>query len=304
MFFLALSRRSLEGWRPRLPQSGACFSPSARTRRPAFLQRMQPRGLLHICLAALTFAVWATVARAEGTTPAVASTALVAAAGSAAVVVASPAPPAPMSGMPLHQAWQFGGWSMWVLAALAAAGVALLIRQLSVFREQRVVPRGLLAELLDRIHAGELNEARRLCEDRPCPLSSSTLKTFDHLRQAPKSGLSLLRDTVWTERALQADAMRSQAQLLLEIAVLALLFGLLGTVLDLLQFFADLAQGAAPQQARGILQALVTSAFGLLIAIPGLVCYFWMRRRVARRIAALESAAAEVVMAVTGRFGR
>lgn len=211
--------------------------------------------------------------------------------------------------MTLPQSWQFGGWIMWLLAALAIAGVALPIRQLSSFREQQVVPRGFLVELLDRIHAGELNEARQLCEDRPCPLSAVTLKTFDHLRQAPKSGLSLLRDTVIAECARQADAMRSQAQLLLEIAVLAFLIGLLGTVLGLLQVFGPVASdaGSLPQVAlreRGVVQALVTSAFGLLIAIPGLVCYSWMRRRVARRIAALGAAAAEIVMAVTDRFGR
>jgi biopolymer transport protein ExbB len=231
---------------------------------------------------------------------------LVAAAGN--VVAASPAQPAPASGMTLHQAWQFGGWIMWILAAMAATGAALLIRQLSAFREQQVAPRGLLVELLDRIHAGELNEARRLCEDRPCPLSAITLKAFDHLRHAPKTGVALLRDTVEAERARQADAMRSQAQLLLEIAVLALLFGLLGTVLGLLQVFGPVALEAGGTRVAtpegGILQALVTSAFGLLIAIPSMVCYAWMRRRVARRIAALASAAAEIVMAVTGRFGR
>jgi len=261
------------------------------------------RTWLKLCFAILMLAAWVPVAHAEGIGMSSATSTSSLTNAASAIAVASPAPPAPVvSGMTLHQAWQFGGWIMWLLAALAMTGVALLIRQLSAFREQQVVPRGLLVELLDRIHAGELNEARRLCEGRPCPLSAITLKAFDHLRHAPKAGVALLRDTVEAERARQVDAMRSQAQLLLEIAVLAFLFGLLGTVLGLLQFFSPVDR--VTQQERGVLQALVTCAFGLLIAIPAMVCYAWMRRRVARRIAALASAAAEIVMAVTGRFGR
>jgi biopolymer transport protein ExbB len=209
--------------------------------------------------------------------------------------------------MTLYQAWQFGGWIMWILAAMAVTGVVLLVRQLPISRERQVAPRGLLAELLDRIRAGELNEARRLCEDRPCPLSAIALKAFDHLRHAPRAGVALLRDTVEAESARQADVLRSQAQLMRDIAVIAPMFGLLGTVLGLLQVFAPVASDAggvwSALPAGGIMQALVTTAFGLLVAIPATMCYAWMRRRVSRRIAALESAAAELVMAVTGRYG-
>ena len=225
-----------------------------------------------------------------------------------AALVATAAPvagqPAAASDLTLHLAWAAGGWIMWVLAAMALTGLVVLVRQWPFFRANRSAPGSLLVEVLERIQAGELNEARRLCEDRPCPLATIALKTFDHLRHAPKAGIMLLRDMVEAEGARQADAMMSPAQVMLDIAVIAPMFGLLGTALGLLQVFAIAPDARGALQAPGILQALSTTAFGLLVAIPAMACHVWMRRRVIRRIAALESAAAEIVMAVAGRYDR
>ena len=296
--------RSLEGGRPRPPCSRMSQTRTWRTRRSASLQRELPRGVLYFCFAVLLFAAMATVAQAEGTpplAPALLST-------NAASAASAPGQPVALSGITLRQAWATGGWIMWVLAAMALTGVVLLIRQLPVLRDNYIAPRGLLLEVLERIRAGELNEARRLCEDRPCPLSAIALKTFDHLRHAPKAGVILLRDSVEAEGARQADVMLAQVQLMLDIAVIAPMFGLLGTVLGLLQVFGPAAQDAgsvrAVLQSGGIVQALATTAFGLFVAIPAMACHAWMRRRVTRRIAALESAAAEIVMAVAGRYDR
>ena len=264
------------------------------------------RGWLHFCFAVLLFSAGAAVVRGDGSMPSAAATSLVSSTSSAGA--ASQVSPASAPGITLRQAWESGGWIMWVLSAMALIGVVLLIRQLPVFLENCSAPRGLLMEILDRIRAGELNEARRLCEDRPCPLSAIALKTFDHLRYAPKAGVVLLRDMVEAEGARQADVMLSQVQLMLDIAVIAPMFGLLGTVLGLLQVFGPAAQDAggarAVLQDGGIVQALATTAFGLLVAIPAMACHAWMRRRVMRRITALESAAAEIVMAVVGRYDR
>ena len=198
--------RSLEGGRPRPPCSRMSQTRTWRTRRSASLQRELPRGVLYFCFAVLLFAAMATVAQAEGTpplAPALLST-------NAASAASAPGQPVALSGITLRQAWATGGWIMWVLAAMALTGVVLLIRQLPVLRDNYIAPRGLLLEVLERIRAGELNEARRLCEDRPCPLSAIALKTFDHLRHAPKAGVILLRDSVEAEGARQADVMLAQ----------------------------------------------------------------------------------------------
>lgn len=223
-------------------------------------------------------------------------------------VPASVVPVAPVLGGTLRQMSAAGGWILNLLAVLALVGIGVVIRVVRASREQYVVPRGLLAELLDCVRAGELGEARRLCEDRPGPLSAIALQLFDHLRHAPKAGVMMLRDTSESEGTRQADLLLSQTQLVLDIAVIAPMLGLLGTVLGLLQVFGplgqDLAGARAVLQAAGMMQALVTIAAGLCVAIPAMACHAWLRRRMVQRIAAMELAVSEILMALAGRYDR
>ena len=77
------------------------------------------------------------------------------------------------------------------------------------------------------------------------------------------------------------------------------LMGLLGTVLGMFQAFggiaADVSAGAKPVVlAQGVSQAIVTTIFGLVVAIPCLVCQAFMRRRAAKRVAELEEAVEQI----------
>jgi biopolymer transport protein ExbB/TolQ len=60
------------------------------------------------------------------------------------------------------------------------------------------------------------------------------------------------------------------------------LMGLLGTVLGMLTTFEGIAAGGGRMVdgiARGISEALITTEMGLLIALPGLVLSYWVRRK-------------------------
>ncbi len=86
---------------------------------------------------------------------------------------------------------------------------------------------------------------------------------------------------------------------LADIAAIAPLVGLLGTVLGMFQAFggiaADVTAGAKPVVlAQGVSQAIVTTIFGLVVAIPCLVMHALFRRRAAKIVAALEEKADEI----------
>jgi hypothetical protein len=86
---------------------------------------------------------------------------------------------------------------------------------------------------------------------------------------------------------------------LADVAAIAPLVGLLGTVLGMFSAFggiaSDVAAGAKPVVlAQGVSQAIVTTIFGLAVAIPSLVAYAVFRRRAAKRIAELEEAAEQM----------
>ena len=93
-----------------------------------------------------------------------------------------------------------------------------------------------------------------------------------------------------------ADRLMSQAEWLADIAAIAPLVGLLGTVLGMYQAFGgianDLAANARPVVlAQGVSQAIVTTMFGLVVSIPCLVFHAMLRRRASKRISGLETLA-------------
>ena len=86
---------------------------------------------------------------------------------------------------------------------------------------------------------------------------------------------------------------------LADIAAIAPLVGLLGTVLGMFQAFGgiatDVAAGAKPVVlAQGVSQAIVTTILGLAVAIPSLVLHAMFRRRAMKLIAKLEEKADEI----------
>ena len=157
-----------------------------------------------------------------------------------------------MNDITFEQAWSYGGPLMWVLAALSVFALAVFLFLLVTQTRWVFLPGA-----LKRVSAARDREAegRRIAE-----------------------------------RAFAA------VDWLADVAAIAPLVGLLGTVLGMFQAFggiaSDLAANARPVVlAQGVSQAIVTTVFGLVVAIPCLVFHALLRRRTARRIAGLESLA-------------
>ena len=217
---------------------------------------------------------------------------------------AATSPVAKTYGMSFKQAWEYGGWIMWVLAAISIFAMAMVFYFVIVLRAGAVTPRELVSDILARIRANDMNEVRRLCDRHPCPLSAVVLATLDCLRNVPQCDVSLLRGAAEAEGARQADAIQGQTEFLLDVATIAPLLGLLGTVLGMLTAFGSVASDIASAKpvvlAAGVSQAIVTTVFGLVVAIPSMMFYAWFRRRASRQIANLEAASSEIMTAIIG----
>ena len=251
---------------------------------------------------------------AEPPAPAAAATPAVAPAAAPAPASTAPQQAAAASvtavyGMSLKEAWEYGGWVMWVLLGISVFAVMLVLYFLFSFRVGSVAPRRLIAAVRDSIMEGDDTTARRLCETRHGAFASIALTALDCIRATngePDS--ELLRDLVHSEGSRLAESMQSQAQLLLDLSAIAPMLGLLGTTLGMLQAFGSIAQdvlvAAKPViLAQGVAKAIITTIAGLLVAIPCMFMYAIFRRRVASLAGHLEAAAAEIVTAVAARKG-
>ena len=155
-----------------------------------------------------------------------------------------------MNGITFGQAWGYGGPLMWVLALFSVLALAVTLYLWYAQRAGVCVP-----EAVSRIRAAKDPAA---------------------------------------EGGRIADALMSSVDWLADIAAIAPLVGLLGTVLGMFQAFggiaSDVSAGAKPVVlAQGVSQAIVTTIFGLAVAIPSLVAYAFFRRRAQKRIGEIEA---------------
>jgi biopolymer transport protein ExbB len=191
-----------------------------------------------------------------------------------------------------------GGPLMWPLAALSVLAVAFVIYGFIAMREEQVVPRNLRRELLARLRTGSLREARAACGETACPMSEIALAALDYL-ETEDVDPRLLKDLIEGEGARQAVSIQQQTQWLLDIAVIAPMVGLLGTVFGMIRAFnvvaLDLAKAKPMLLAAGVSEALITTAAGLIIGIPAMAFHSYLRSRANKLISRLESVSTEIL---------
>jgi biopolymer transport protein ExbB len=199
-------------------------------------------------------------------------------------------------GITLLEAWKCGGYLMWVLAGISVLALATVMYLLVAHRRGALAPRTLMSDVFSKLQVGDHGEARRLCERRPCAFASITLAALDAARGTPAGQRANVTTAIETAGAHVAERLQASVDWLADLAAIAPLVGLLGTVLGMFQAFSgiasDLAANARPVVlAQGVSQAIVTTAFGLAVSIPCLIFHALLRRRTAKRIASLETLA-------------
>ncbi len=201
--------------------------------------------------------------------------------------------------MTLEEAWNKGGFLMWALLAMSIAGATICLYFLVTLQRRSVVPVRLRKELSKTLLAGDLEGARKACEGSSTPLSAVVLTTLDTVEQAPAVSTDLIAKVAESEGSRQADQIQGQTQWLLDIATIAPMVGLLGTVLGMLTAFSGVGadkMSAKPEVlATGVSEAIITTIFGLIVAIPAMLAYAYFRRRAGKLVAELEGACMEAV---------
>jgi biopolymer transport protein ExbB len=199
-------------------------------------------------------------------------------------------------GMTFMAAWNCGGPLMWVLAGISVLALAVALYLIFSQRSAAIAPTDLVSDVMDRLRARDLAEARRLAERRSSAFSVLALAALDALAGASKGGASHVSQAIETAGSHVAERLQGAVDWLADLAAIAPLVGLLGTVLGMYQAFGgianDLAANARPVVlAQGVSQAIITTMFGLVVSIPCLVFHAMLRRRAAKRISGLETLA-------------
>lgn len=173
-----------------------------------------------------------------------------------------------------------GGMTGLVLFILASLAVTLIIERFIRLRPSTLIPADLATRAKPLWHAGRWDELTALCRKHPSTLARMIQFLVDH-RDAP-ADLLIQGATGIADRAILAEQKKSHA--LTVIAGLAPLLGLLGTIIGMIESFKLVElygdDGGATVLAGSISKALITTALGLVIAIPCVAFHHVFRYRI------------------------
>jgi len=208
--------------------------------------------------------------------------------------------------MTLQEMIKAGGVLMYVLAALSIIGLAIIVFLFVVVNARRAVPSLLLKDIVYKIKEGDYDEARHICEYKRSAISTIALSALQYLKDSEGKNPALLKDIIESEGRRQADRILGPTQYLLDIAAVAPMVGLLGTVFGMIKAFSviayDIAKAKPILLAHGVAMALITTAFGLIVGIPAMVAYAYFRRKGIKVVSRLEFASTEILTAFQRGF--
>lgn len=188
------------------------------------------------------------------------------------------------------------GWTMIPLYACSLVALAVVVRKVLQFTSRRVGSRAALHHL--RGAGPDLDELGAKLEHDPSPLGRVLSETLHTARRQPDEAEGAAMRASTTE----LDRYESWLPLLAYVAQIAPLFGLLGTVIGMVDLFSSMeAAGDAVSTttlSSGIWKALLTTAAGLMIAIPTLGAHIWLARRVELLQHRLEEGVGELLQLV------
>ena len=199
-----------------------------------------------------------------------------------------------------------GGIFMWVILLASISGLAVIIEKMYTFlSKEKKLSENEKNQLYKALRTGNREEILKLCKDKTDSISKSVTKivsnmdiNFDELDNSHRQVIegiiseSILEQTTELEKGMS---------LLGTVVNAAPQLGLLGTVTGMIAAFSALTRNgtnSAKIVAGGISEALYTTAFGLIVAIPALVFYNYFNRRIDVIVAEMERAALQFLSRV------
>jgi len=204
------------------------------------------------------------------------------------LICASPGYPAGDSWISLrYQAVVKGGIMMIPIILCSILMLGFAIERLVMMRPDKIVPLAFVKKIRALVSKKEYEEALDLCKSRTSPIASVFRVALTLNRKTAMSN-EIIRETVEDLGARELDDVALKIRPLRVIGSITPLLGLLGTVMGMIKAFDVVASeaglGRADLLASGISEALITTAAGLLVAIPSLAIYQYFRARLEGKI--------------------
>lgn len=165
-----------------------------------------------------------------------------------------------------------GGLMMYPLAVCSVLALAIALERGFALRRNKII-RPEIVSVIENIQGPEdIGLALSVCKQYQGPFSSIMRAGLDN-RELP---VDEIRESILDQGRQEMGSLQKGLVVLETVASVSPLLGLLGTVLGMIRVFQDVSEvgvGQGNLLAGGIAEAIFTTAAGLFIAIPALVCF-------------------------------
>ena len=189
-----------------------------------------------------------------------------------------------------------GGVVLWTIMLLSVVALAIVVERFLYFRRIRTDEEKLFLRVKSAVAKAHYDEALAICDASPSPFSTLLKTGIEHRDRTPFERKEVLKDTA----AQEVPRLEKNIAALGTIAHISPLLGLLGTVTGNIKAFGVLGRfgsvGDPSVLAKGISEALVTTAAGLIVAIPATILYNTLTGRVNTLIVRMENQVNEMTM--------
>jgi biopolymer transport protein ExbB len=193
-----------------------------------------------------------------------------------------------------------GGPLMWLILFNSVLAIAIFLERLFHFHRAQINTHDFVSGICNALKRGNIIESVALCDETPGPVAQVVkAAVVNHDR-----GREEIRESVQDVARSEVARLERNLPILATIAQVTPLIGFLGTVTGMIRMFMVIQRAPLPNPgdlAGGIWEALLTTAGGLVVAIPTYVAYNYLVSRVHNLVLDMERAANEILMYLSRR---
>lgn len=183
-----------------------------------------------------------------------------------------------------------GGWAMIPLGLLSLALIYFIVENLISLREKNLLHSEKMPEYLDLMVAGKVLPALEHCRENATMFTLVFGAGLERCMDEDDIDYGKVRESVEEATIEQMAQLMKPIDYLSIIGAIAPMLGLLGTVSGMIKAFNTMgAQGMGKPEALAgnIGEALLTTATGLVIAIPAMLFFFYFKKGFSKTLASL-----------------
>lgn len=182
--------------------------------------------------------------------------------------------------------WDFvlkGGPVMIPIGIASLVALAVFVERAWLLRRRAVIPPTVVAGLQSALsaHRFDVSPVLELCQRSPSALGNIIMAGIRNIGQST----DVLEKRIGEAGEREVFGLRKHLRVLSLVGSIATLLGLLGTITGMISAFQTVAAsgealGKTELLAKGIYEAMITTAAGLIVAIPTMIAYHYLTARI------------------------